>query len=151
MFVLTLALGASRHSPVAGLVSHTSTAPSMFTEAAALTDTVSAAPTLDVAREKKPNWRSWAMLAMPSPLGVSAMAITSATGVLLAASSSVLMPAVTGAVPVLPQVKLNSMSLALKAWFGVMLSRKDWLPPAAMSAGVFGEPVRALLAASVVW
>ena len=109
------------------------------------------APTLTVATAKAFDPEVPVMCRMPSFDAVAANATMSGTGVAEADSSNVLRPVVLGAVLTPLQAKPSTTFVGTNAAFGVKAMTKLCEPPAAIDAGVFGEPVSALVAGLVVW
>ena len=150
--LVTLALGATRHSLVAEFVWQSEMFTGKFTiPVSAEAVMMPIAPTLVAAIEKTPVPVTPGICTIPSPDGVTAMAIISGVGVFDAESSRVLTPLMIGAAVVLVLVQLNcgSTSIGLKATVEVKAITKLWLASGAIVAGVFGVPVRAFVSGSV--
>jgi len=109
------------------------------------------APTFTVATAKALEPDVPVMCRMPSFDAVAANATMSGTGVAEAYNSNVLRPVVLGAALTPVHAKPSTTLVGTNAVFDVNAITKLCAPPAAIDAGVFGEPVSALVAGLVVW
>jgi hypothetical protein len=82
---------------------------------------------------------------------VAASAITSGTGLVDDDNSRVVRPGVTTAGSTFAQTNRRATSVDANAAAGVRANTKLWLANGGMSTGMFGDPVTALVATSVVW
>ena len=109
------------------------------------------APTFTVATAKAFEPVVPVMCRMPSLLAVAASATMSGTGIAEADRSKVLRPVSLGAALTPVQSKPSVMVVGANGALGVNAMTKLCEAPAAIDAGVFGEPASAFVAGLVVW
>jgi hypothetical protein len=152
MVVVTPAAAVPRQAPVAGFVSQMDKATGRLAPPnPGVAVIVPVDPTFTDATAKAPDPPTPGRRTVPSPVGVTADATMSGTGVFDADSKSVFRPVVTGAGLVLEQSKVNSTSVGLNEAVVVKANTYVCSPPAGISTGVFGVPTSAFVAGSVVW
>jgi hypothetical protein len=147
--VVTLGPTGELHWPLAELVWQRLIASGKFTAPVLAVAVIAAlAPTLTDATAKAFEPEVPVMCRMPS---FDANATISGTGVAEAYNSNVLRPVVLGAALTPVHAKPSTTLVGTNAVFDVNAITKLCAPPAAIDAGVFGEPVSALVAGLVVW
>ena len=152
IIVTVLAAGGDRQAPVAGLDSHIVRFNGRFTLPVSTEAIIMPIdPTFTDATAKALIPRFPGKLTIPSPVGVATSAITSDTGLMDLEYRKVFTPGITVAGRVLVQSKLSCISVGANGALDVKANRKVCATPSAISIGVFGVPVKALVAGFVVW
>src|SRR5262245_53540182 len=108
-------------------------------------------PTLALATAKLPVSAGLETSTAPAFPGVAASAITSGTGLVDDDNSNVVRPGMTDVGSKFAKGNRTATSVDGNTADGVTAKTKLWLANGGMLTGVLGDPVSALVAASVVW
>ncbi len=146
---LTLGVGAARHSAVTGFVWHIDKESIGSPSATGVTTMGALTPTFTEATEKA---AAWLGLVSTTPLAliVDASAMMSAVPAIVADIKTVFTPMMFADGSTLSQMKSTMSSAGANSAFALSSSNQDWLPLAATSTGVFGDPFGVFVAGSVV-
>ena len=152
MVVVTLADGGAKQAAVAGFVSQTERFNGNGVSlVSGVTVIVAPAPTFTDAMANAALPVLPGRFKIPSPDVVAPRATRSATGAAEAEKNNVFTPSITSACGVLAQSKPSDTAVGEKGAVGVRPNMNVCEPLGANVTSVFGTPVRAFVAGSVVW